>query len=33
MKQFHAKMKVNTRTICEIGLFTEEEENIGEIGL
>ena len=26
MKLFHAKIKVNTCTICEIGLFTEEEE-------
>ena len=28
---FHAKMKVNTCTICEIGLFTEEDD-VGEIG-
>ena len=27
---FHAKMKVNTCTVCEIGLFTEED--VGEIG-
>ena len=26
MKLFHAKMKVNTCTVCVIGLFTEEEE-------
>ena len=25
MKLFHAKMKVNTYTVCEIGLFTEED--------
>ena len=29
MKLFHAKMKVNTCTVCEIGLFIED---IGEIG-
>ena len=28
MKRFHAKMKVNTYTVCEIGLFTEEEEEL-----
>ena len=26
MKLFHAKMKVNTCTVCEIGSFTDEEE-------
>ena len=26
MKLFHAKMKVKTCTICEIGLSTEEEK-------
>ena len=26
MKLFHAKMKVNTCTICEIGLSTEEDD-------
>ena len=31
MKQFHAKMKVNTCTVCEIGMFTEEDD--GEIGV
>ena len=31
-KSVHAKMKVNTCTVCEIGLFTEEEDNDGEIG-
>ena len=32
MKLFHAKMKVNTCTICETGFFTEEEEeDDGEI--
>ena len=33
MKLFHANMKVNTCTVCEIGLFTEEEEgeHVGEI--
>ena len=25
MKLIHAKMKVNTSTVCEIGLFTEED--------
>ena len=25
MKLFHVKMKVNTCTVCKIGLFTEEE--------
>ena len=25
MKLFHAKMKVNTCTVCEIDLFTEEQ--------
>ena len=29
MKLFHAKMKVNTCSLCEIGLFTEEDD--GEI--
>ena len=40
MKLFHAKLKVNTCTVCEIGLFTEEEEeeeeeeeDVGEIGV
>ena len=35
MKLFHAKMKVNTCTVFEIGLFTEEdkEEDEGEIGV
>ena len=32
MKLFHGKMKVNTCTVCEMGLFTEEEE-VGEIGV
>ena len=32
MKLFHAKMKVNTCTVCEIGLFTEEEEDVEQIG-
>ena len=31
MKLFHA-MKVNTCTVCEIGLFPEEEDD-GEIGV
>ena len=32
MKLFHAKIKVDTRTVCDIGLFTEEEEeDVGEI--
>ena len=31
MKLFHAKMKVNTYTVCEVGLSTEEED--GEIGV
>ena len=31
MKLFHGKMKVNTCTVCEIGLFTEEEEDVGKI--
>ena len=31
MKLFHAKMKVNTCTVREIGLFTEEED-VGQIG-
>ena len=26
-------MKVNTCTLCEIGLFTEEEEDDGKIGV
>ena len=26
MKLFYVKMKVNTCTVCQIGLFTEEEE-------
>ena len=26
MKLFHAKVKVNTCTVCEIGWSTEEEE-------
>ena len=25
MKLFHAKIKVNTCTVCETGLFTEED--------
>ena len=35
MKLFHAKMKVNTCTVCEIGLFTEEEEDhdVEQIGV
>ena len=33
MKLFHAKMKVNTYTACEIGLLTEEEEDVGQIGV
>ena len=32
MKLFHAKMKVNTCTVCERGLVTGEEED-GEIGV
>ena len=32
MKLFHARMKGNTCTICEIGLFTEEED-VEEIGV
>ena len=32
MKLFHAKMKVNTFTVCEIELFTEEED-VGQIGV
>ena len=31
MELFHAKMKVNTCTVCEIGLFTEEEEDVEQI--
>ena len=31
MKLFYTKIKVNTCTVCEIGLFTEEEEDNGEI--
>ena len=26
MKLFHAKMKVNTCTVCDIGLFSEEDD-------
>ena len=35
MKLFHAKIKVikYTCTVCEIGLFTEEEKDDGEIGV
>ena len=33
MKLFHAKMKVNTCAVCEIGLLTEDEEEDGEIGV
>ena len=29
MKLFHAKMKVNTCNVCEIGLFTEEDLGFG----
>ena len=32
MKLFYAKLKTNTCTVCEIGLFTEEEEDVGPIG-
>ena len=32
MKLFHGRMKVNTCTVCEIGLFTEAAEE-GEIGV
>ena len=32
MKLFHVKTKVNTCTVCEIGLFTEEEGDIEQIG-
>ena len=35
MKLCHAKMKVNTCTVCERGLFTEEEdvEQIGGLAI
>ena len=35
MKLFHVKMKVNTCTVCEIGLYTEEEEeeDVEQIGV
>ena len=32
MELFHAKRKVNTCTVCEIGLFTEEDD-VREIGV
>ena len=32
MKLFRAKMKVNTCNVCEIGLFTEEED-VEQIGV
>ena len=33
MKLFHAKMKENICTICEIGLFTEDVEQIGVLAI
>ena len=32
MKLFHAKMKVNACTVCEMGFFTEEEKEDDDDG-